>query len=192
MKMSTIKFTMLCLFATAVFACKGKPKTSAAPAVEENTVTALAPTEVLEQLPVSPDGLVDAYLQVKDALVADNAAQASDAAEQFASILAQLQPAEITVEQQKSYQSLQVKIAGLIQNIISGAIEAQRESFELLSNDMVEIVAITGTSKPLYQQYCPMYKQNEGGMWLSAAEEIRNPLFGSQMLTCGVVQTTIN
>lgn len=190
--MSIIKFTTLCLFATAVFACKGNPKASSTPVVEENSTASVVPAVVLEQLPVSPDGLIDAYLQLKDALVADNAALASSAAEQFASILAQLQPAEMTVAQQKSFQSLQVKISGLLQNVVGGMIETQRESFELLSNDMVEMVAITGTSKPLYRQYCPMYKQNVGGMWLSAAEEIRNPLFGSQMLTCGVVQATIN
>ncbi|NVK50788.1 MAG: DUF3347 domain-containing protein, partial [Cyclobacteriaceae bacterium] len=36
-----------------------------------------------------------------------------------------------------------------------------------------------------------MYKNNTGGVWLSASTDIKNPLFGSAMLTCGSVQDTI-
>ena len=60
-----------------------------------------------------------------------------------------------------------------------------------LSIDIADMVAITGAAKTLYQQYCPMYNNNKGGMWLSASEEIKNPYYGAKMLNCGEVQKEI-
>jgi Cu(I)/Ag(I) efflux system membrane fusion protein len=41
--------------------------------------------------------------------------------------------------------------------------------------------------KPVYVQHCPMADNNKGADWLSLEKEIRNPYFGSSMLTCGEV-----
>ena len=76
-------------------------------------------------------------------------------------------------------------------HISTPSIATQRLHFEALSQRMIELIAITGTPKTLYQQYCPMYNQNEGGTWLSDSQSIRNPLFGSEMLACGRVQREI-
>ncbi|RYG53246.1 MAG: DUF3347 domain-containing protein [Chitinophagaceae bacterium] len=40
--------------------------------------------------------------------------------------------------------------------------------------------------KPVYLQYCPMAKAS----WLSNENEIRNPYYGTAMLTCGEVKKT--
>ncbi|MBC9795264.1 DUF3347 domain-containing protein [Sinomicrobium sp. FJxs] len=37
-----------------------------------------------------------------------------------------------------------------------------------------------------------MYNENEGGKWLSADSEVKNPYFGQKMLSCGKVQKEIN
>jgi hypothetical protein len=44
------------------------------------------------------------------------------------------------------------------------------------------------TTEPIYQAYCPMKKAN----WLSNDKAIKNPYYGSAMLTCGKVVETIN
>ena len=54
------------------------------------------------------------------------------------------------------------------------------------------MIAITGTDKKLYQDFCPMYNNNKGAQWLSTTEEIKNPYFGSKMMGCGKVQKEIN
>jgi Cu(I)/Ag(I) efflux system membrane fusion protein len=36
-----------------------------------------------------------------------------------------------------------------------------------------------------------MANDNEGADWLSKEEQVQNPYFGDQMLTCGTVQETI-
>jgi hypothetical protein len=69
-------------------------------------------------------------------------------------------------------------------------IKHQREHFKMLSKDITEMVAITGTNMKLYEQFCPMY--DGGSAWLSMREEVRNPYYGSSMLTCGKVQREIN
>lgn len=60
-------------------------------------------------------------------------------------------------------------------------IKKQRELFNPLSKN---IHALIKTSKPeevVYYQYCPMQNAN----WLSKENTIKNPYYGSQMLSCG-------
>ncbi len=57
---------------------------------------------------------------------------------------------------------------------------------------MISMVALTGSHIPPYEQYCPMYNNNKGGVWLSSTEKILNPYFGSSMLRCGMVRGEYN
>ncbi|UJH91890.1 DUF3347 domain-containing protein [Antarcticibacterium sp. 1MA-6-2] len=77
------------------------------------------------------------------------------------------------------------------EHITMSDIAHQREHFDILSVDLVDMLEITGSPKTLYQQFCPMYNSNKGAIWLSASEEIKNPYFGQKMLTCGEVQKEI-
>jgi Cu(I)/Ag(I) efflux system membrane fusion protein len=43
----------------------------------------------------------------------------------------------------------------------------------------------------IYVQHCPMADNNKGADWLSTEKEIRNPYFGSSMLTCGEVTSEL-
>jgi len=36
-----------------------------------------------------------------------------------------------------------------------------------------------------------MAKDNQGAMWLSETEGIKNPYFGAEMLTCGSIEEVI-
>ncbi|MBK5210629.1 MAG: DUF3347 domain-containing protein, partial [Flavobacteriaceae bacterium] len=73
----------------------------------------------------------------------------------------------------------------------SGKMEHQREHFEILSKDIEDLIAITGTDRKLYQTFCPMYNNKKGAIWLSETKEIKNPYLGSKMMTCGTVQKEI-
>lgn len=67
-------------------------------------------------------------------------------------------------------------------------IEQLRKSFMKASAIMIKMVE---TFKPvnqvIYIQHCPMANNNNGADWLSTDKEIKNPYFGSSMLTCGEV-----
>ena len=42
-----------------------------------------------------------------------------------------------------------------------------------------------------YRQFCPMAFDFEGAFWLSDSEDILNPYFGEEMLTCGNVEEAL-
>ena len=66
-----------------------------------------------------------------------------------------------------------------------GKIDQQRKYFSLLSKDIATLIATCGSSKHLYQDYCPMYNEGRSGYWISEMKEIKNPYFGSEMMECG-------
>ena len=117
--------------------------------------------------------ILNDYFNLKDALVADDNAKYSDN------------------EQQELKDILEDAIEHA-EHISESDMAHQREHFKILSKDVTDMVAITGTEMKIYEQFCPMYKNNEGGAWLSMNEEIRNPYFGDKMLKCGKVQREIN
>lgn len=68
-------------------------------------------------------------------------------------------------------------------------ISHQREHFSSLSDNMYKLAkSVNLSAVPVYQQYCSMKKM----YWLSSEAAIKNPYYGSKMLTCGKVTDTIN
>lgn len=135
--------------------------------------------------------IIDSYLAVKNALVEDDA---SAAAAQSAELVTALKSYDLNSskgEDIEELERLQMEAAMVAENLSTEDIAAQRESFQALSVLMTDFIKIAGTDRTLYQQYCPMYKNNTGGIWLSSSEDIKNPLFGSSMLTCGRVEQTL-
>lgn len=66
-------------------------------------------------------------------------------------------------------------------------LERQREALEDLSPLAWELAKQSkGLNQTVYYQYCPMRK----AFWLSSDKAIRNPYYGSQMLTCGTIVET--
>lgn len=61
-----------------------------------------------------------------------------------------------------------------------------RAQFILLSKKMIELAkSVPISEKIIYVQFCPMADSDRGATWLSEQEEIRNPYYGTMMLTCG-------
>jgi len=127
--------------------------------------------------------LLTQYYDIKDALVAGKADVASAKAEEFI----------------KTANSIDYKLIseGNINALLKDAtpiseakdINVQRKHFANLSDNMAVLAkSVKLTSAPIYQQYCPMKKAN----WLSSEQAIKNPYYGSAMLTCGKVVETIS
>ena len=127
--------------------------------------------------------LLTQYYNIKDALVAGNGYLASIKAEEFI----------------KTANSIDYKVIseGNINALLKDATpisetkdnKVQREHFSNLSNNMASLAkSVKLTTEPIYQAYCPMKKAN----WLSNDKAIKNPYYGSAMLTCGKVVETIN
>jgi hypothetical protein len=119
------------------------------------------------------------YIQLKDALVASNAAEAKKAAAELEKSLSGVAENKKAIEAAKAISS-------------STDLKDQRKTFSTLSNEMTTLVKASKLSSgSLYVEYCPMANNNEGAFWLSNEKEIKNPYFGDMMLKCGSVKETL-
>jgi Cu(I)/Ag(I) efflux system membrane fusion protein len=144
------------------------------------------PDEFKSQL----NALANAYIQLKDAFVATDAATASTAAEK---VVAQIEKIDMSLlkgdahiywmEQLNALQAHSKKITELEE------VEEQRKQFGFLSDALINSIEAFGTAgKALYVQHCPMAFDNQGGDWLALEEQIQNPYFGDKMMKCGLVK----
>ena len=137
-----------------------------------------------------PSKVMASYLELKNALVADDNAKAKSTGKTLMNDLGTFDTSKYSAEQQKELKDIIADAKENAEHISESPMEHQREHFKVLSKDIIDMVAITGTSTKLYQQFCPMY--DEGSSWLSANEEVKNPYYGSKMLNCGRVEKEIN
>jgi len=122
----------------------------------------------------STEVLFQRYIQVKDALVNSDSKTAAIQA------TALQQELESTWSGQEYHPLLQsVKTIATTTDLAT-----QRKAFTDVSVRMWQLVKSKGgIRQTVYYQYCPMKKAN----WLSQEAAIRNPYYGSQMLTCGSI-----
>jgi len=137
--------------------------------------------------------VINEYLELKDALVADNTEKAAKVGGDLKNAIESFDQSSIAEAQKQEVADILEDAKMHAEHIFEneGNIVHQREHFQILSVDINDLIAITGAERTLYQAYCPMYNDGKGGIWLSASEEIKNPYFGSKMLKCGKVQKVI-
>ena len=129
------------------------------------------------------------YFNLKDALVGDDSKKAGTAGAKLAVSLKSFSASKYSAVDKKELADIIDDATEHAEHISKSPIDHQRDHFKTLSKDISDLVAITGTKMKLYEQFCPMYQK--GSTWLSKSNEVRNPFYGSKMLTCGKVQRTI-
>lgn len=137
------------------------------------------------------NAIIANYLELKNALVADNTDAAASSGKKVVSALVAIDIKNYSEDEQKELKEIIENAKEQAEHIAESAMDHQREHFEILSKDVVDLIAITGTDKTLYQDFCPMYNDGKGAIWLSEFKEIKNPYYGSKMLTCGSMQKEI-
>ena len=126
--------------------------------------------------------LLSTYYNIKNALVTGDANSAASNAELF---LKTANTIDFKVISEGNVHILS-KDAGKISS--TKDLKKQREYFVDLSSNMATVAkSLKLGSQPIYLQYCPMKK----AAWLSSEKQIRNPYYGSSMLTCGEVTETL-
>jgi copper chaperone CopZ len=70
-------------------------------------------------------------------------------------------------------------------------IKKQRTVFMSLSKNMYDLMKIAKYETPVFYQFCPMANGGKGANWLSKDSAIKNPYYGSQMMSCGKTVETI-
>jgi Protein of unknown function (DUF3347) len=134
--------------------------------------------------------IVKDYLALKNALIADNDEAAANAGKQLFSTLKNVDMKAIPANKHKQYMEIAENAKENAEHIgdNAGKIDLQREHLSSLSKDVSDLIALFGTTQKLYLDYCPMYNDGKGAIWISEAKAIKNPYYGNQMLTCGSVK----
>lgn len=136
--------------------------------------------------------LISTYLNLKNSLVSDNEKETKEMATKLVNLIENYDASSFTEDEQKEIAEILETSKEHAEHIAKSPIAHQREHFKELSVDIIDLVAITGSETPLFEQYCPMYDNNKGGKWLSSKEEVENPYFGQKMLSCGKMEKKIN
>lgn len=162
------------------YACSGQNKNQAEAAVADVNQT----KEVEEPL----TAVYNSYFSLKDALVKTDEALASTNAKKLLEDINKVQTGELSEKVGKVW-------SGVLTNLKKDAeyiaktknIENQRERFVSLSKNLYEVAKNSKQESPIYYQLCPMANDGKGATWLSREKTIKNPYYGSQMLSCGSV-----
>lgn len=133
----------------------------------------------------SVQNVLDDYLKIKEALVKSDADKAAGYAGDMILTVNNTDATKFTAKDKSTWEEEKenlLKNATLISKTTD--IEKQRTAFSKLSDATWRLVKETdGAASTVYHQYCPMKKM----YWLSAEPAIKNPYYGSSMLTCGKV-----
>lgn len=131
--------------------------------------------------------LLTSYYEVKDALVATNAAKAKAKAADLLAAIGKVEVAKLSAADKKALASAKTEATHIGE---STDVEHQREHFEGLSKAVIQLSKSTKPAKT-YVQFCPMAAEGKGAYWLSDKKAVRNPYYGAKMLTCGKVTEEI-
>ncbi|TKC07686.1 DUF3347 domain-containing protein [Pedobacter frigoris] len=126
--------------------------------------------------------ILPSYYQLKDALVAGDAVLAASKAAELIKAVGNADDKIVSKAGKADLVEHATKIAK------GKDLNGQREHFAGLSTGMIALAkAAKLSAEPIYLQYCPMKKSS----WLSTEKAIKNPYYGSSMLTCGKITETI-
>lgn len=192
--MKTIIFG-IAIVAVAISSCGNNANQSNEAAIKNpaSTATNTQTNKATGQQPASFNEMLTTYLQIKNALANDNGEQAAAGGDAFVASIGKVDKSSMTAEQKQAFEDAADDAKEMAEHISKSAdkIEHQREHFDMLSQDMYDLVKAFGSGQTLYKDFCPMYNNNKGAAWLSETKEIKNPYLGQKMLTCGEVQEEI-
>lgn len=132
------------------------------------------------------------YFAVKDALIKSDGETASAKATALnkaitAVPMGQLKPAQHTIWM-KILNELKTDAEHIAE---TNDVKHQRDHFASLSENLYTLAKSATNGNTIYYQKCPMYNNGKGAFWLSQENTIKNPYYGSAMLSCGSTVETL-
>ena len=130
------------------------------------------------------------YFKLKDAFVATNETEVKN---QIAAFTKSIKAVEMGKLSHNVHMVWMEELNNLETNSASIStekdIEKQRKLFSKVSESLYKLSKVAKLDYTVYYQNCPMF--NGGSNWLSKEENIKNPYYGSKMLTCGSTVETL-
>ena len=136
--------------------------------------------------------VLDAYIQLKDALVKSDGTNSSSASKTLLTAIQEVNMSELNTETHTQWMKVVNDLKEDAEHISeTKEITHQRDHFMSLSKNLYAVIKVSKSETPIYYQFCPMANKGKGANWLSLENKIKNPYYGNQMLTCGKVVETI-
>lgn len=138
----------------------------------------------------STKAIIKDYLMLKNSLAKDDSKAAASAGKMLFETMKKTDINQLDAKKRSVYKEIAESMEENAEHIVAGtgSIDHQREHFDMLSKDVNDLIETFGSEQKLYKDFCPMYNDNKGAIWISEKKEIVNPYQGSKMLTCGSLQ----
>ena len=134
----------------------------------------------------------DIYFAVKDALVSTDGAKASAISKTLLSNIEAVKMDQLEMDVHMVWMKVFTNLKKDAKHMADTKdIVHQRERFINLSKNMYELIKVSKSENPIYYQFCPMANKGKGANWLSKEDAVKNPYYGSMMMTCGKTVETI-
>ncbi|RQO73391.1 mercury transporter [Pedobacter sp. KBW01] len=126
------------------------------------------------------------YFALKDALVKSDANAAGLKATALLNAIKAVEMEKLNSAEHSAWMAAVKTLTTDVTNLSkSKDITDQRQTFSSLSVTMYPLAKVAKQDMPVYYQHCPMYNNGRGANWLSKESTVKNPFYGSKMLTCG-------
>ncbi len=136
--------------------------------------------------------IYEQYFALKDALVKDDGNNASSKAIMLVKTIKDVDMKSMSSEEHSAWMKVEKDLLMHAEHIgETKDIAHQREHFSMLSENIYSLTKVFNLAETVYLQHCPMYNDGKGADWLSRENAVKNPYYGSSMLTCGKTTETI-
>lgn len=134
----------------------------------------------------------DNYFLLKDALVKSDGKTASSHSKEMLSAINTVKMETLKMDVHMVWMKVLNELKEDAEHISDTQdVKHQRDHFMTLSKSIYELIKVPTDETPTYYQFCPMANGGKGANWLSKENAVKNPYYGSQMLTCGKTVETI-
>lgn len=154
--------------------------------------TAAQPASVPVEFTASLAPLFEAYFATQEALADDDFERGRAGFEQLHRAVDALEAPDEAHGLEDCLSALGELHESVEKGHAAADIATARQAFQPLSNALIRVQEIAGHTGDgaHYLVHCPMAFGFTGADWLQRSPEVRNPYFGDEMLTCGVVRRT--
>ena len=136
--------------------------------------------------------IFESYFALKDALIKTDGNTASAKATALLSAISAVKMETLNSEEHIVWMKVVTNLKEDAEHIADTKdVKHQRDYFDTLSKNIYDLIKVSKQETPTYLQHCPMANDGKGADWLSKENVVKNPYYGSTMLSCGKVVETI-
>ena len=134
----------------------------------------------------------DNYFSLKDALITSDGTKSASASKELLAAVNNVKMDKLEMDVHMVWMKVVNMIKEDAEHIADTKdVKHQRDHFTTLSKDIYTLIKVSKYENPVYFQFCPMFNDGKGANWLSKENAVKNPYYGSMMLSCGKTVETI-